>query len=73
MKLIFDLSKFHKSYSETTKNNDIALLELEVSVDQFYSRNLHPACLHHGFDPIRELTVIGFEQYQIVIFQQLSC
>ncbi|CAO1418068.1 unnamed protein product [Diamesa hyperborea] len=50
----------HSNYGHESKHNDIALLELERSVEQQFARNLLPACLHHGFELLNGLTITGW-------------
>ncbi|CAO1310497.1 unnamed protein product [Diamesa tonsa] len=57
------LSKnIHKDYNYRTKQNDIALLELEDNVGQYFSFSLFPACLHHGAEPLTDLTVSSWSR-----------
>lgn len=58
--VILDINKLHQNYSSKIKHNDIALLELERSVDEYFSRNLLPACLNLENVPNDELIVTGW-------------
>ena len=56
--------KIHKDYNVTSNHTDIALLELEKSVYQFFNSSLLPAYLHHGIELItRNLTVTTWQLY----------
>ncbi|CAO1331136.1 unnamed protein product [Diamesa hyperborea] len=52
----------HKDYNLYSKHNDIALLELEDNVDQYFSFFLFPACLHHGSEPLSDLIVSSWSR-----------
>ena len=58
--VILNANKLHQNYSSKTKHNDIALLELERSVGEYFSPNLLPACLNLDTVPIDELVVTGW-------------
>ncbi|CAO1322801.1 unnamed protein product [Diamesa tonsa] len=62
--VLFDSGKIHKDYNLTSGHNDIALLELEKSVEQFFNTSLLPACLHYGLERItRNLTVTSWQLF----------
>lgn len=58
--VILDVNKLHPNYSSQTKHNDIALLELERSVGEYFGLNLLPACLNLDTVPNDELVVTGW-------------
>lgn len=58
--IILDVNKLHPNYSTKTKHNDIALLELERSVGEYFSNSLLPACLNLDPVPNDELVVTGW-------------
>lgn len=58
--VILDVNYLHRNYSSQTKHNDIALLELERSVGEYFSPNLLPACLNLNTVPNDELEVTGW-------------
>ena len=62
VKIIFDKEKMLSNFNTRTKHNDIALLELEDNVDQYFSFSLFPACLHHESKPINDLTVSSWSR-----------
>lgn len=58
--VVLDINYLHPNYSSQTKHNDIALLELERSVSEYFSTNLLPACLNLNTVPNDELIVTGW-------------
>lgn len=58
--IILDYNKLHPNYRTLTRHNDIALLELERSVGEYFSNSLLPACLNMDPIPNDELVVTGW-------------
>ncbi|CAO1427431.1 unnamed protein product, partial [Diamesa tonsa] len=60
--VISNSKHIHKDYNIFSKQNDIALLELEDNVGQYFSFSLFPACLHHGSEPLSDLTLSSWSR-----------
>lgn len=54
------MKMIHNGYNARSKHSDIALLELQESVEQYYSNSLFPACLHLGYKFKTDLIETGW-------------